>query len=59
MAQLPEPNLADGDTGTVGHDDDLLAPDGDICPVCHEFFDRPTMTACKHWFCLCAAPPTS
>lgn len=56
MAQLPEPNLANGDTGTVGRDDDLLAPDGDICPVCHELFDRPTRTACKHWFCLCAAP---
>ena len=55
MAQLPEPALADGDTGTVGRDDELIAPDGDFCPVCHDLFDRPTRTVCKHWFCLCAA----
>ena len=58
MAQLPEPALADGDTGTIGRDDDLIAPDTDMCPICcHEFFDRPTRTVCNHWFCLCAALP--
>ena len=54
MAQLPEPALADSDTGTVGRDDELIAPEED-CPVCILRFDRPTRTVCKHWFCLCAA----
>ena len=53
MPQLPEPDLADGETSTVACDDELVAPDED-CPVCLNPFERPTRTACKHWFCLCA-----
>lgn len=37
--QVPDPTLV------APHDDD------DVCPICMNMFDQPTVTTCNHWFC--------
>lgn len=32
-------------------DASLQPPEDDVCPVCMDTFERPTVTQCNHWFC--------
>lgn len=39
--------------GTQRPDSSLVAPHGDedMCPICMNVYDMPTMTTCNHWYC--------
>lgn len=46
------PSLAEARQAFVGADPDLIAPlDALECPICFNALERPTRTACSHWFC--------
>jgi superfamily II DNA or RNA helicase len=32
-------------------DPNLRAPNDDVCAVCMEGYEQPTLTSCQHWFC--------
>ena len=46
------PSLATERQAPVGADPELVAPlDAIECPICFNNLERPTRTACQHWFC--------
>jgi hypothetical protein len=53
------PSLATERQAPVGADPELVAPlDALECPICFNNLERPTRTACQHWFCRCGSNPS-
>ena len=46
------PSLATEKQAPVGADPNLVAP-LEECPICFNVLERPTRTACQHWYCRC------
>ena len=57
VPQLPNPmENTEGQNGTIEVQQDLIAPPDD-CAICFNQYERPVMTPCRHWFCMCAPRP--